>query len=86
MEKTDPKTLKEEIKKCSRKLYELESKARNNENIEKIYNKVLVKKAVLVQKYKKLNQKTTVKDKIKKLLRIQPKKKLICDYFKTSVV
>lgn len=86
MEKTDPKTLKEEIKKCSRKLYELEKKARNNKNIEKIYNKVLVKKAVLVQKYKKLNQKTTVKDKIKKLLRIQPKKKLICDYFKTSVV
>ena len=86
MEKTDPKTLKKKKKKCTRKLYELEKKARNNKNIEKIYNKVLVKKAVLVQKYKKLNQKTTVKDKIKKLLRIQPKKKLICDYFKTSVV
>ena len=86
MEHTDPKILKEEIRKCTRKLCELEHKARNNENIEKIYNKILVKKAVLVQKYKKLNQKTTIKDKIKKLLRIQPKKKLICDYFKTSVV
>ncbi len=79
-------SLKCEIIKCKRKLAELEPQIESNVNIQKIYNKILIKKAVLVQKYKKIQQKPSIKDKIKKLLKIYPRKKLICDYFKTSEI
>ncbi len=77
-------SLKKEIFKCKQKLAELEPQIASNSNIQKVYNKILIKKAVLMQKYKNICHKPTIKDKIKKLLRIHPKKKLICDYFKTS--
>lgn len=86
MEKSDLKFLKEEIYKCKKELSKLELQAKKSANVQKVYNKLLVKKAVLMQKYKKLVQKPSIGEKIKKLLRIQTKKKLICDYFKTSVV
>lgn len=86
MEKSNLKFLKEEIYKCKKELLKLEPQAKRCENVQKVYNKLLVKKAVLMQKYKKLVQKPSIGEKIKKLLRIQTKKRLICDYFKTSVV
>ncbi len=79
-------SLKKEIIKCKQKLAELEPQIALNSNIQKVYNKVLIKKAVLVQKYKKICYKPTIKEKLKKLFKIHSKKKLICDYFKTSEV
>ena len=84
MDKEKLNSLKEEIIKCKQKLAQLEPQIGLNTNIEKVYNKVLIKKAVLVQKYKKICHKPSIKEKIKKLLRIHSRKKLICDYFKTS--
>ena len=84
MDKEKLNSLKEEIIKCKQKLAQLEPQIGSNANIEKVYNKVLIKKAVLVQKYKKICHKPSIKEKIKKLLRIHSRKKLICDYFKTS--
>lgn len=86
MEKSDLKNLKKEISKCKKELLKLEPQAKRCGNVQKVYNRLLVKKAVLMQKYKKIVQKPSFGEKIKKLLRIQTKKKLICDYFKTSVV
>ena len=84
MDKKKLEALKVEIINCKKKLKELEPKISENANIERVYNETLIKKAVLMQKYGKICHKPSVKEKIKKLLRIHTKKKLICDYFKTS--
>lgn len=78
------KSLKKEIIKCKQELLELEPQTLNNSNIQRVYNKILIKKAMLMEKYKKACHKPTIKEKIKMILRINPRKKLICDYFKTS--
>ena len=74
-------SLKKEILKCKQRLLELEPQADSNENIKRIYNKVLIRKAVLIQKYKKACYKPTFKDKVKKFLRKSTRNKLICDYW-----
>ena len=74
-------SLKKEIFKCKQRLLELEPQADSNENIKRIYNKVLIRKAVLIQKYKKACYKPTFKDKVKKILRKSTRNKLICDYW-----
>lgn len=79
-------SLEKEIVKCKEKLAELEPVAANNISLQKVYNKTLIKKAVLTKKYNKICHKPTIKEKIKKLLRIHGRKKLICDYFNTSEV
>ena len=79
-------SLKKEILECQKRLKELEPTIGKNTELETIYNKTLIKKAVLTKKYNNLCHKPTLKDKIKKLLRVHSKKKLICDYFKTSEV
>lgn len=84
MDKEKLNSLKKEIIKCKQKLAELEPQIGSNGNIQKVYNKILVKKAVLMEKYKKICHKPTIKEKIKKLLRIHTRKKFICDYFKTG--
>ena len=86
MNKKKLETLKNEIFKCRKKLKELEPVISQNSNLESVYNKTLIKKAVLMQKYEKISHKPTIKEKIKKLLKIHTKKKLICDYFKTGEV
>ena len=74
-------SLKKEIFKCKQRLLELEPQADSNENIKRIYNKVLIRKAVLMQRYKKACYKPTFKDKVKKFLRKSTRNKLICDYW-----
>ena len=46
MEKSDLKFLKEEIYKCKKELSKLELQAKKSANVQKVYNKLLVKKAV----------------------------------------
>ncbi len=84
MHKRHLESLKKEIIQCKKKLKELEPQIAENAALEKVYNKTLIKKAVLMKKYNNIFHKPTIKDKIKKLLRIHTRKKLICDYFKTS--
>lgn len=84
MEKKNIQNLKDEIQKCKRMLEELEPQIGVNANIERVYNKTLIKKAVLMQKYRKICHKPSIKEKIKRLLRVHMKKKLICDYFNTN--
>lgn len=84
MDKKKLEALKVEIINCKKKLKELEPQISENTGLERVYNKTLIKKAVLMQKYNKICHKPSIKEKIKRLLRIHTKKKLICDYFKTS--
>ena len=55
MNKKKLETLKNEIFKCRKKLKELEPVISQNSNLERVYNKTLIKKAVLMQKYEKKN-------------------------------
>ena len=55
-----------------------------DEEKSKEYNKIIVKKAILIDKYKKICFRPTLGQRIKKVFqlnRINKKEKLICDYF-----
>lgn len=84
MDKKTLLSLQKEIAKCKEKLAQLEPAIANNVSLQKIYNKTLIKKAVLMKKYKKIRFKPTLKEKLKKILSVHKREKLICDYFKTS--
>lgn len=83
MEKDYLNSLEEEIKACKEKIKKLEPKIGSNSNIARVYNRLLVKKAALKKQYKMLVHKTSLKEKIKKLLKFHKKEVLICDYFKS---
>lgn len=75
------KYLEAEIVKCKKQLGELEPYIYSNAGVAETYNRILVKKAILVDKYKKFSTKTSVISKITNLLKFGKEKKLICDYF-----
>ena len=78
------KSLEEEILNCKKRLKELAPYIETDEDKSKEYNKVIVQKAILVDNYKKLCYKPSLKQKIKEALAFNPfekKEKLICDYF-----
>lgn len=80
--KTTKQTLEEEILSCKCKLRALAPEIENDEEKSKEYNKIIVQKAILVDRYKKLCYKPSLKQRI--LEALSPKKeKLICDYFLT---
>lgn len=80
-EKKAQKTLELEILNCKKKLKELAPFIEENEEKSKEYNKVIVQKAILIDAYKKLNYKASLKTKIKKMFSFKKRQKLICDYF-----
>ena len=79
------KSLEEQILYCKKLLKELAPLIDEDEEKSKEYNKVIVQKAILVDRYKKLCYKPSLKMRVKELLSnpFKKKEKLICDYFLT---
>ena len=78
------KSLEAQILDCKRKLKELAPEIETNEEKSKEYNKIIVQKAILVDRYKKLCFKPSLLTRIKEAIKTNPfkkKEKLICDYF-----
>jgi len=78
------KSLEAQILDCKRKLKELAPKIEQDEEKSKEYNKIIVQKAILVDRYKKLCFKPSLMTRIKEAIKSNPfkkKDKLICDYF-----
>ncbi len=77
------KSLEHEILNCKKRLKELAPDIETDSDKSKEYNKIIVQKAILVDKYKKMCYKPSIKQKVKEFLRFKKKEKLICDYFLT---
>ena len=75
------KSLEAEILNCKKKLKELAPDIEFDEEKSKEYNKIIVQKAILVDNYKKLCYKPSIKQRLKEGLAFRKKVKLICDYF-----
>lgn len=85
MKSETKKTLEEQILNCKKILSELAPYIGQDEDKSKEYNKVIVQKAILVDRYKKLCYKPSFKMKLKEIVHnpFRKKEKLICDYFLT---
>ena len=82
--KNTQRTLEAEILNCKKRLKELAPFIEEDEEKSKEYNKIIVQKAILVDSYKKLCYKPSLKQRIIEALSANPfekKEKLICDYF-----
>ncbi|MBQ8476716.1 hypothetical protein IJ531_06620 [bacterium] len=78
------KTLEAQILECKKRLKELASEIEIDEEKSKEYNKIIVQKAILVDRYKKLCFKPSLMTRFKEAIRKNPfkkKERLICDYF-----
>lgn len=75
------KTLEEEILNCKNRLKELAPEIEEDDEKSKEYNKIIVQKAILIDAYKKLRFKPSLKTRIKQALNFKKREKLICDYF-----
>lgn len=75
------KRLEIEILNCKKQMRELEPYIDSNASMAEVYNRTLIKKAILVDKYKKELHPTPIVKKIANLLKFKKEKKLICDYF-----
>ena len=81
--KTNKQTLEEEILLCKKKLKRLAPFIETDEEKSKEYNKIIVQKAILVNNYKKLCYKPSLKQRFVEIFKTNKKEKLICDYFLT---
>ena len=82
--KETQKSLEIEILNCKKKLKELAPYIEEDAEKSKEYNKIIVQKAILIDSYKKLCYKPSLKQRIKEVFAFNPfekKEKLICDYF-----
>lgn len=78
------KSLELEILNCKKKLKELAPDIDTDKEKSVEYNKVIVRKAILIDNYKKLCYKPSLKQRIKEFIRLKTARKedkLICDYF-----
>lgn len=75
------KILEKEIEKCKAKLKDLEPFMYQNSGACECYNRTLVKKAILIDKYKKIRYKKPAVKMLFDMLNFKKPKKLICDYF-----
>ncbi|MCX4274357.1 MAG: hypothetical protein OSJ27_01075 [Candidatus Gastranaerophilales bacterium] len=78
------KRLEIEILNCKKQMRELEPYIDSNASMAEVYNRTLIKKAILVDKYKKVLYPTPIVKKIVSLLKFKKDKKLICDYFQNG--
>lgn len=81
MKKRLLKKIKNEILSCKRELRELAPHIYSNASVAVAYNRALVKKAILVDKLKKLNNPFPILDKIGGMFKFKKREKLICDFF-----
>ena len=77
------KSLEKEILNCKKKLKELAPYIEFDDEKSKEYNKIIVQKSILIDRYKKLCYRPSIKQRIKEAITIKKKEKLICDYFLT---
>lgn len=79
------KSLENQILECKKQLMELARDIEIDEEKSKLYNKIIVQKAILVDRYKKLCYRPSMMKKIKDMFHnpFKKKEKLICDYFLT---
>jgi len=75
------KRIEIEILNCKKQMKELEPHIDSNASMAEVYNRTLIKKAILLDRYKKLIHPTPLIKKIANLLKFKKDKKLICDYF-----
>lgn len=87
---SDKKTiisLEKQILNCKKKLKELAPHIEHDEEKSIEYNKIIVQKAILIDNYKKLCYKPSIKQRVKNIIQTHnpfiKKEKLICDYFLT---
>ena len=86
MDKNILENLKAEIRNTQAQIAKIAPKLKNNnKNIESVYNKLLIKKAVLNKKYEKLTTKVTVAEKVQKIFNFGRKKTIISDWFTSEV-
>jgi hypothetical protein len=71
----------QEILSCKQRLRELEPHVKYNAGIAMAYNRKLIEKAILIDKYKKVAHRPTIGQKIKDILSFGRREKLICDFF-----
>lgn len=86
MNRNTKKSLETEILNCKKRLKELAPDIEFDEEKATEYNKIIVQKAILLDNYKKLCYKPSLKEKLMKLLPgsiFKEKESLICDYFLT---
>ncbi len=84
MNKSTKKSLEIEILNCKKRLKELAPDIEFDEEKSTEYNKVIVQKAILLDNYKKLSYKPSLKEKFENILTtgiFKKRKELICDYF-----
>ncbi len=79
------KSLEKQILDYKKMLKELAPFIEEDEEKSKEYNKIVVQKAILVDRYKKLCYKPSLSMRIKEIINnpFKKKEKLICDYFLT---
>lgn len=75
------KNIELEINKCKQQLRNLEPYIYENAAAAENYNRTLVKKAILIDKYKKLSSTEGAAARIFTFLKFKKQPKLICDYF-----
>jgi len=73
--------VEQQILMCKQKLKELEPHIEYNASMAIAYNRTLVEKAILVDRYKKLVFKPTIGTRLKQVLAFPRRQKLICDFF-----
>lgn len=84
MNKSTKKSLEIAILNYKKKLKELAPDIEFDEEKSKEYNKIIVQKAILLDNYKKLCYKPSLKEKVAKILgSFANKEERICDYFLT---
>ncbi len=83
MKNNTQKSLEAEIINCKKRLKELAPDIDFDEEKSVEYNKIIVRKAILVDSYKKLCYKPSLKQRLREALTFKKKEKLICDYFLT---
>lgn len=84
MNKSTKKSLEIEILNCKKRLKELAPDIEFDEEKSTEYNKIIVQKAILLDSYKKMCYKPSLKEKIEKILTaniFKRREELICDYF-----
>ncbi len=73
--------LEREICALKEKLKELEPFVKDNASLAIVYNRTLIEKAILVDKYKKILNEEGICNKIKNVFKFKKKEKRICDFF-----
>ena len=80
------KSLEAQIMECKKELRALAPHIDEDDEKSRMYNKIIVQKAILVDRYKKLCYKPSLVQRLKEKLKHNPfkkREKLICDYFLT---